>query len=41
MLPKLIIHNSISLDCSIRGFETNLKTNLKTNLELHYGILKS
>ncbi len=37
MLPKLIIHNSISLDCSIRGFETNLKP----NLELHYGILKS
>ena len=33
MLPKLIIHNSISLDCSITGFEANL--------ELHYGILRS
>ncbi len=33
MLPKLIIHNSISLDCSISGFEANL--------ELHYGILRS
>jgi 2,5-diamino-6-(ribosylamino)-4(3H)-pyrimidinone 5'-phosphate reductase len=33
MLPKLIIHNSISLDCSITGFEADL--------ELHYGILSS
>lgn len=33
MLPKLIIHSSISLDCSITGFEANL--------ELHYGILSS
>ncbi|MFY1110899.1 MAG: dihydrofolate reductase family protein [Methanosarcinaceae archaeon] len=33
MLPKLIIHNSISLDCSISGFEADLK--------LHYGTLRS
>ncbi|MCQ1537005.1 RibD family protein [Methanosarcina sp. KYL-1] len=33
MLPKLILHNSISLDSSITGFEANLA--------VHYGILSS
>lgn len=33
MLPKLIIHNSISIDGSTTGFEANIK--------VHYGILSS
>jgi len=33
MLPKLIIHNSISIDGSTTGFEANI--------EVHYGILSS
>jgi 2,5-diamino-6-(ribosylamino)-4(3H)-pyrimidinone 5'-phosphate reductase len=33
MIPKLIIHNSISIDGSTTGFEANL--------EVHYGILSS
>lgn len=33
MLPKIILHNSVSLDCSVTGFEANLA--------VHYGILSS
>ncbi len=33
MLPRLVIHNSISLDGSTTGFDANL--------DVHYGILGS
>jgi len=33
MLPKVVIHNTISLDGSTTGFDANL--------EVHYGILGS